>query len=74
MNDKDPVVIAEQERDLPPRPPSNDEDTEYGQWVEMRRLEDKSAVLDVFKKMHIDTIEETVDQIVILIDKARCGR
>ena len=53
MKDKDPVDLAEIQRDL----------DEY--------FKDKLAVLEVFKSMHKDSIEDTVEKVVRLIDKAR---
>ena len=76
MKDKDPVDLAEIQRDLDEFGPKYkrfepDKDTEYDRWVQERYVKDKAAVLDVFKTMHSDTIEETVDKLVVLIDKAR---
>ena len=70
MKDKDPVDLAEIQRDLDEFGPK-DEDTEYDQWVQQRYFKDKLAVLDVFKSMHKDSIEDTVEKVVRLIDKAR---
>tara|TARA_R110000824_G_scaffold286048_7_gene474207 strand:- start:940 stop:1182 length:243 start_codon:yes stop_codon:yes gene_type:complete len=76
MKDKDPVDLAEIQRDLDEFGPKYkrfepDEDTEYDQWVQQRYFKDKLAVLEVFKSMHKDSIEDTVEKVVRLIDKAR---
>ena len=77
MQDKDPVALAEIERDLEEsgikhKPFEPDEDTEYDVWVQKTYMKDKTAVIDVFKDFgQNDTLEQTIDNLVTLIDKAR---
>ncbi len=73
MQDKDPVELAEIERDLEKHKPFDpDEDTEYDVWVQKTYMKDKTAVIDVFKDFgQNDTLEQTIDKLVTLIDKAR---
>ena len=77
MQDKDPVELAEIERDLEEsgikhKPFDPDEDTEYDVWVQKTYMKDKTAVIAVFKDFgQNDTLEQTIDKLVTLIDKAR---
>lgn len=73
MQDKDPVDLAEIERDLEESKRFDpDEDTEYDIWVQKTYMKDKTAVIEVFKDFgQSDTLEQTIDKLVTLIDKAR---
>lgn len=77
MQDKDPVELAEIERDLEESGIKDkrfdpDEDNEYDIWVQKTYMKDKTAVIDVFKDFgQNDTLEQTIDKLVTLIDKAR---
>ena len=77
MQDKDPVELAEIDRDLEESGIKDkrfdpDEDNEYDIWVQKTYMKDKTAVIDVFKDFgQNDTLEQTIDKLVTLIDKAR---
>ena len=77
MQDKDPVELAEIERDLEESGIKDtrfdpDEDNEYDIWVQKTYMKDKTAGIDVFKDFgQNDTLEQTIDKLVTLIDKAR---
>ena len=77
MQDKAPVELAEIERDLEESGIKDkrfdpDEDNEYDIWVQKTYMKDKTAVIDVFKDFgQNDTLEQTIDKLVTLIDKAR---
>ena len=77
MQDKDPVELAEIERDLEESGIKDkrfdpDEDNEYDIWVQKTYMKDKTAVIAVFKAFgQTATLEQTIDKLVTLIDKAR---
>ena len=77
MQEKYTVELAEIERDLEESGIKDkrfdpDEDNEYDIWVQKTYMKDKTAVIDVFKDFgQNDTLEQTIDKLVTLIDKAR---